>query len=108
SPARTPPAGQGIVLGFAAALWATPVFAWIPYLLVGIAGLGFARRGARAVPAALLASSVLYAAPLALIATSAEYRYVLWSVLAALLCAVASLGSRSATAREVALSAHAE
>lgn len=108
SPPRVPPAATRAILAFAAAAWATPLFAWGPYLALAGIALASARRGERAVPAALLASSVLYAAPLALVATSSEYRYVFWSVLAAVLAAVASLGSRSAPAREVALPARAE
>src|SRR5512146_1244883 len=77
-----------LVRGFEAAR-ATPVLAAWPYLLIAIAASARAwrrRRDANAVAAlAVLASGLLYAAPLPFLAPSAELRYLGWTCLAALL-----------------------
>jgi hypothetical protein len=89
------------------ALVDTPLFAGWIYLLLCLAVIGFAwRRGAGhpplALAAAVAASSLLYALPLALVSGSAEFRYLAWPVLATLaalvLVAAAAVGTRSAAA----------
>ncbi|MBX3726468.1 MAG: hypothetical protein KF823_11210 [Xanthomonadales bacterium] len=75
-----------IVRGLAR-LAATPVFALWPYALVALlATLARRRRHPLAWP--LLASAGLFCAPLLLAAPSAEFRYLLWPVLACLVVAV--------------------
>jgi len=108
APERAASWPERAVLAFAAATWSTPVFALGPYLLAALVAVATSKRAARDVPLALLASALLYAAPLAVVATSAEYRYVHWSVVACLLATAAALGSRSASMREPARSKRAE
>lgn len=68
----------------------TPLFAPWPYLLVALAivlaALGWRHGPAhRELAGAVAASSLLLAAPLVLLSPSSDFRYLLWSVLAALL-----------------------
>ncbi|HET9484448.1 MAG TPA: hypothetical protein VFO79_10870 [Xanthomonadales bacterium] len=102
APERAAPAPTRLVLAFAARAWDTPAFAWLPYLALALLSLPFARPRARTVPLLLVASAACYAAPLALVATSSEYRYVFWPVVACLLATAAALGSRSGARRQVA------
>ena len=99
---REPTVLARAALAFAARAWSTPAFALAPYLLAVLAALPFARRGTRIAPVMLVASALLYAAPLFVVATSSEYRYVWWPVIACLAAAAASLGSRSASRRDLA------
>lgn len=75
-------------------LWTTPLFAGGLYLalavLAAIGALRRSRRAQRGAVFALAASAWSNAVPLALIAGSAEFRYLLWSVLAALLGVLAA------------------
>ena len=70
----------------------TPVFAPWPYLATAlaivIAALGW-RRGPvrRELAGAVAASALCLAAPLVVLAPSSDFRYLLWSVFAALLAA---------------------
>ena len=105
---REPAALARAALAFAARAWTTPAFALGPYLLAALAVLPLARRGTRTAPVLLLASALLYAAPLFLVAASSEYRYVWWPVVACLVAAAASLGSRSASRSDLARSGRRE
>ena len=79
-----------------AALWRTPLFGLLVYVVAACVLVAVRRepRGRRA-SVILLASALLYAAPLLLVAVASEYRYVYWSVLACLLGIAVSLCSRS-------------
>jgi len=76
-------------------LRATPVFAAWPYLFVGVVALPFAWRRRRHTTArlalVLLASAVLYALPLTILAPSAELRYLFWPCVASLAAGVLAL-----------------
>ncbi len=64
-------------------LAATPLFAGWPYLLLGIAlALTGLRRPVHALFWPVIASAAFFAAPLPLLAASAEFRYLFWPVLA--------------------------
>lgn len=75
-------------------VWTTPLFAGALYLgLAALAGAGALRgsqRSLRVPVLALSASAWSNALPLLLIAGSAEFRYLLWSVLASLLAVLAA------------------
>ena len=79
-------------------LRSTSVFAAWPYVLVALVALGLAwrRRAEPLAQAALavLSSGLLYALPLAVIAPSAELRYLGWTCVAALLGAALALAAR--------------
>ena len=81
----------------------TPLFAGWIYLLACASVLGLAawpgtRRPGSGLAAAVAASSLLYALPLALVSGSAEFRYLAWPVLATLaalaMCAAGRIGGR--------------
>ncbi|WP_347261890.1 hypothetical protein [Rudaea sp.] len=79
-----------------------------PYLAIGVAALALAwRRRARAnaqAALAVLASGLAYAAPLPLIAPSAELRYLGWTCLAAVIGTALVLASRLQTGAEANMS----
>jgi hypothetical protein len=80
---------------------ATPLFAGWLYLLLAAAvllvPLSRRLRGPQAgLAAAVAASSLAYALPLALVSGSAEFRYLAWPIAAALLAAVLALTPRDA------------
>lgn len=79
---------------FARRVWTTPLFAGVVYLALAMLAAAGALRGSRRalrMPVlALSASAWSNAAPLLLIAGSAEFRYLLWSVLASLLAVLAA------------------
>jgi hypothetical protein len=83
-------------------LWTTPLFAGALYLaLAAIAAAGALRASRRPVRAAVLALSASAwsnAVPLLLIAGSAEFRYLLWSVLASLLAVLVAWWPRPSPA----------
>lgn len=88
------------ILRVAEALRGTPLFAgatWLALALIA-ALLAWRRRHSEAGRAALAlsASAWAYAAPLALITGSAEFRYLHWTVIAALLAALAAIAARRA------------
>lgn len=71
------------VMGAVAAVAGTPLLAAWPYLLLGIAlALASLRRRVHALFWPLLWSAALFAAPLPLLAASAEFRYLFWPVMA--------------------------
>lgn len=88
----------------APSLWTTPLFAGASYLALAVfaaAGVLRASHRTRRVPVlALAASAWSNALPLLLIAGSAEFRYLFWSVLASLLAVLAAwFPSRASTRR---------
>ena len=82
------------LLPFYRQAWSTALFAAAPYLLLALGALAWAwrRDSARAATLALAASAWCTVLPLWAISGSAEFRYVLWTVLAALLAWVPALG----------------
>jgi hypothetical protein len=80
------------IIGTAAALRDTPVFAAWPYLVVGIVAAPFAwrrrERPAARIALVLLVSGALYALPLVFLAPSAELRYLFWPCVASLVAGV--------------------
>lgn len=92
------------VLRAAEALRPTPLFAGATWLVLALVALGVAwrmrdtERGRAAI--ALAASALAYAAPLAVLTGSAEFRYLHWSVLAALLATLAAFTARRGASRD--------
>jgi hypothetical protein len=94
NPPLAPPSGavHAVVQPALSRLVDTPVFAPWSYLVVAaaivLAALGW-RHGPRhrELAGAVAASSLLLAAPLLLVAPSSDFRYLLWSVFAAMLAA---------------------
>lgn len=86
--------GDDALARVARLLWTTPLFAGVVYLgLAGLALLGAmrpSRRGTRLAVVAIAVSAFANALPLAVISGSAEFRYLAWTVLAALLAAAAA------------------
>lgn len=98
--AYVPPPVDSNAAGFRAIEWLrpTPLFGGALYLALAAAAVLLARRNATRQPAvtALAASSWANTLPLLVISGSAEFRYLAWSVLAALLaCAFALVGRRA-------------
>lgn len=98
--AYAPPAVDADAPGFRLIEWLrpTPLFGGALYLALAAAALLAARgnNAHRPVVTALAASSWANALPLLVISGSAEFRYLAWSVLAALLaCAFALVGRRA-------------
>lgn len=93
-PVLSPPPADDRAVRAAAALWTTPLFAGALYLALAALALAGAlrrsRRDVRVAVVALAASAWANAAPLALIAGSAEFRYLLWTVPASLLALLAA------------------
>lgn len=102
-PALDRPRDRAIVAA-AEALRGTPLFAGATWLLLALLAPLAAWRHRASEPAraalALAASSWAYAAPLALATGSAEFRYLHWSVIAALLAALAAFTARRAASRD--------
>lgn len=98
-PALDRPRDRAIV-AVAESLRVTPLFAGATWLLLALLAALAAWRTRVAEPGraalALAASSWAYAAPLALATGSAEFRYLHWSVIAALLAALAAFTARRA------------
>lgn len=82
----------------------TPLFAGATWLLLALVALGAAWRARATEPGraaiALAASGWAYAAPLAIATGSAEFRYLHWSVIAALLAALAAFTARRAPSHD--------
>lgn len=84
---------QPLVMGAFTRLADTPLFAgWLYLLLACVTAIAVARRWARGksrpqagLAVAVALSSIAYALPLCVIAGSADFRYLSWSILAALL-----------------------
>jgi hypothetical protein len=78
----------------------TPLFAAWPYLLAGIAlVLSSLRRPVHALFWPVMVSAMCFAAPLPLLAASAEYRYLFWPVLAVMVAAALRLAGPDAPER---------
>lgn len=94
TPRLAPVPADDPLVRLARALWTTPLFAGVVYLAlaaIAVAGaLRTSRRSLRAPVLALSASAWSNALPLLFIAGSAEFRYLLWSVLASLLGVLAA------------------
>ena len=79
----------------------------LAYLLLAAVAVALAMRrrfgGDRALVVALAASAWLHALPLTLIASAAEWRYMLWSMIAGLLALLLALGgfARPAASRGI-------
>ena len=91
---------HGAAIAFCQAAWAGALFAAWPYVVLALFALGVAWRR-RTLPQAqtalaVLASGLCYAAPLPLIAPSAELRYLGWTCAAALIGALLAATSRLA------------
>lgn len=85
----------------------TPLFAGWPYLAAALAALAVGWRRRRGDAVALAASAFGNALPLALVSGSAEFRYLLWTVLASLLGLVLALaGDRQAGSASPPAAAH--
>lgn len=88
----------------AEALRGTPLFAGATWLLLALLAFATAWRARATEPGraaiALSASSWAYAAPLAIATGSAEFRYLHWSVIAALLATLAAFTARRAASRD--------
>lgn len=101
TPTLAPLPPDDAMAGIARTLWTTPLFAGIVYLLLaGLALLGTLRRSAREhriAIAAIALSALANALPLAVIAGSAEFRYLLWTVVASLLAGLAAWMPRETT-----------
>lgn len=92
------------IIRAAEALRGTPLFAGATWLLLALLGFATAWRARATEPGraaiALAASSWAYAAPLAIATGSAEFRYLHWSVIAALLATLAAFTARRAVSRD--------
>lgn len=93
-----------VLLRAAESLRPTPLFAGLPWLVLALLALGAAWRMRDTEPGraaiALAASAWAYAAPLAVLTGSAEFRYLHWSVLAALLATLAAFTARRGASRD--------
>jgi hypothetical protein len=95
---------DGAIVRAAETLRGTPLFAGATWLLLALLAFGAGWR-ARATESgraaiALAASGWAYAAPLAVVTGSAEFRYLHWSVIAALLAILAAFTARHAANRD--------
>lgn len=94
NPPVTPNTGElhRMLMQAAEMLRDTPIFAAWPYLLIGLVAAPIAWRRRAQPPAStalvMLASAAMYTLPLVLLAPSADLRYLLWPVVAAVTGAV--------------------